>query len=146
LAAVFIAEVGTDMGAFRNPAHLAAWAGVCPGNNESAGKRKVDRARHGNLYLKTALVEAANAASRKKGSYLQSKFHRLKARRGHKRAAMAVAHKILIAAYQMLNGKLQYNDLGGAYLDQLSKARISTNLVRRLERMGYAVTITEAAA
>src|SRR5262249_2618923 len=101
VAAVLVAELGTDMSVFRSAGHAAAWAGVCPGNNESAGKHKGAPARRGNVHLRTALVEAAMAASRKNGSYLRDKFHRVRARRGAKRAAMAIAHKILIAAYHM---------------------------------------------
>jgi transposase len=89
LAAVIIAELGVDMSVFQSVSQLASWAGVCPGTNESAGKRKSSRIPKGNVYLKTGLVEAANAASRAKGTYLRDKFHRLKARRGYKRATMA---------------------------------------------------------
>src|SRR5437870_581644 len=121
LAAVIIAELGVDMSVFGSVSQVVSWAGVCPGNHESAGKRQSGRTTKGNVYLKTALVEAANAAARAKGTYLREKFFRLKARRGHKRAAMAVAHKILVAAYHMLSEQVSYNDLGDAYLDQLSK-------------------------
>src|SRR2546430_3210816 len=96
LAAVIIAELGVDMTVFQSAAQLASWAGVCPGNNESAGKRKSSRIPKGNVYLKTALVEAANAAARSKGTYLRDKFYRLKARRGYKRAAVAVGPKNLV--------------------------------------------------
>jgi transposase len=94
LAAVIIAELGIDMSVFQSVSQLSSWAGVCPGNNESAGKRKSSRIPKGNIYLKTALVEAANAAARTKGTYLRDKFYRLKARRGYKRAVVAIAHKI----------------------------------------------------
>jgi transposase len=97
LAAVIISELGVDMSVFGNVFQLASWAGICPGNNESAGKRKSRRIAKGNVDLKTALVEAANAAAEAKGTYLRDKFYRLKARRGYKRAAVAVAHKILVA-------------------------------------------------
>ena len=107
--------------------HLAAWAGVCPGNNESAGKQKMAPARKGNVHLRTALVEAAMAASRKKGSYLKDKFHRLRARRGTKRAAIAIAHKILIAVYHMLSTGTGYAELGETYLDGLEKRRVTRN-------------------
>jgi len=146
LAAVIIAEIGLDMSVFHSVNHLAAWAGVCPGNNESAGKRKNGRVRKGNVHLKTALVEAANAAAHKKGSYLKDKFFRLKARRGHKRSAMAIARKILIAAYHMLSTGASYRDLGEAYLDHLSRDSVRANLVRRLERLGYDVQIKPKAA
>jgi len=141
LAAVLLAELGTDMSVFPSARHVAAWAGVCPGNNESAGKRKATSARKGNVHLRTALVEAAVAASRKKGSYLRDKFHRLRARRGPKRAAMAIGHKILVAAYHMLSTGTSYKDLGASYLDGLDTRRVTRNLVRRLERLGYGVTL-----
>lgn len=146
VSATLIAELGVDMSVFHSANHLAAWAGVCPGSNESAGKRKSTRVRKGNIHLKTALVEAGHAASRKKGSYLKDKFYRLKARRGHKRAAMAIGHKILIAAYHMLSKRIDYKELGEAYLDHLDKTKVAGILVRRLQRLGYDVTIKAAAA
>ena len=103
LAAVIIAELGVDMSVFGSVSQLASWAGLCPGNNESAGKRKSSRIPSGNVYLKSGLVEAANAAARAKGTYLRDKFFRLKARRGYKRAVVAIAHKILVAIYHMLS-------------------------------------------
>jgi transposase len=144
LAATLIAELGVDMSVFPSAKHLAAWAGVCPGNNESAGRRKNSPARKGNIHLKTALYDAAKGASNKKGSYLKDKFYRLKARRGYNRAAIAVGHKILTAAYHMLSKGVDYKDLGEAYLDQLDKTQVAGNLVRRLKRLGYEVTIAEA--
>ena len=142
LAAVIIAELGVDMSVFQNVSQLASWAGVCPGNNESAGKRKSSRIPKGNVYLKTALVEAAHAAAKAKGTYLRDKFYRLKARRGYKRAAVAIAHKILVAIYHMLSRQVSYNDLGDLFLDKLNKHHLTRNLVHRLERLGYAVTLT----
>ena len=142
LAAVIIAELGIDMSVFQNVSQLASWAGVCPGNNESAGKRKSTRIPKGNVYLKTALVEAANAAARTKGTYLRDKFYRLKARRGYKRAVVAIAHKILVSIYHMLSQQVPYNDLGDIYLDKLNKNHLTRNLVHRLERLGYSVTLT----
>ncbi len=112
LAAVIIAELGVDMGVFQSVSQLASWAGVCPGNNESAGKRKSSRIPKGNVYLKKALVEAANSAAKAKGTYLRDKFYRLKARRGYKRAAVAIAHKILVALYHMFSQQVSYNDPG----------------------------------
>jgi transposase len=142
LAAVIIAELGVDMSVFQSVSQLASWAGVCPGNNESAGKRKSSRIPKGNVYLKTALVEAANSAAKSKGTYLRDKFYRLKARRGYKRAAVAIAHKILVAIYHMLLQQVSYNDLGDLYLDTRNKNHLTRNLVHRLERLGYAVTLT----
>jgi transposase len=143
IAATIVAELGTDMSVFKSAAHLAAWAGVCPGNNESAGKRKRGPARKGNVHLMTALVEAAHGASSTRGSFLRDKFHRLKARRGYQRAAVAIAHKILTAVFAMLSTGADYCDLGAAYLDSIDAQRVTANLVRRLERLGYEVAITK---
>jgi transposase len=145
-ARVVIAEIGVDMSVFKNEHHLAAWAGICPGNNESAGKRLSGRTRKGNVHLRTALVEASMSAVRKKDSYLRSKYYRLKARMGVKRAAVAIAHKILIIAYRMLADGTVYTDLGDTYLDSLSKTRTSRHLVRRLEALGFRVQIEPPAA
>jgi transposase len=142
LAAVIIAELGVDMSVFQSVSQLASWAGVCPGNNESAGKRKNSRIPKGNIYLKTALVEAAHAAATVKGTYLRDKFYRLKARRGYKRAAVAIAHKILVSIYHMLSHNTSYNDLGDLYLDKRNKNHLTRSLVHRLERLGYSVTLT----
>lgn len=146
VAAVIIAELGIDMTVFQTVSQLVSWAGVCPGNNESAGKRKSSRITKGNVYLKVALVEAANAAARAKGTYLRDKFYRLKARRGYKRAAVAVAHKILVAVYHILSQNVSYEELGDLYLDKLNKHHLTQNLVRRLERLGFQVTLQPKAA
>ena len=141
LAAVIIAELGVDMKVFGSPSRVSKWTGVCPGNNESAGKRKSGRTSKGNCHLKTALVEAARSAARAKGTYLREKFYRVKSRRGDKRAAVTVAHKILVAVYHMLDQQVSYNDLGDLYLDKLNKHRLTRNLVNRLERLGYHVEL-----
>jgi len=112
LAAVIISELGVDMSVFGNVHSWLHGRGICPGNNESAGKRKSSRIPKGNVYLKTALVEAANAAAKAKGTYLRDKFYRLKARRGYKRAAVAVAHKILVAIYHMFSHQVCYPRIG----------------------------------
>jgi len=140
-AAVIIAELGVDMSVFPSVRHAAAWTGVCPGNNESAGKRKGAHGRKGNIHLTTALVQAAMAAAKKKGSYLKEKYWRLKARRGAMRAALAIAHKILVAAYHMLAHGVDYKDLGATYLDRASASGTKRALVKRLEGLGYRVTI-----
>jgi transposase len=145
VAAVLIAEIGIDMSVFLSVYHLASWAGVCPGNHQSAGRQKSGRARKGNVHLRTMLVGAAISASRTKGSYLKDKFYRLKARRGGLRAALAIAHKILVAAYHMLATGADYKDLGEAYLDQLGRTHTVSNLKRRLERLGYRVTLEQKA-
>jgi transposase len=146
VAGVLIAEIGVDMSVFVSVHHLAAWAGVCPGSHESAGKKKSVRARKGNRHLRTILVGAARAASRTKGSYLKDKYYRLKARRGSMRAALAIAHKILVAAYHMIAGRVGYRELGEAYLDQIDQTRTAANLRRRLERLGYVVTLSPKVA
>jgi len=133
LAAVIIAELGVDMSVFQSVSQLTSWAGVCPGNNESAGKRKSSRIPKGNVYLKTALVEAANSAARAKGTYLRDKFYRLKARRGYKRAAVAIAHKILVSIYHMLSHNISYNDLGDLYLDNLNKHHLTRGRERSVQ-------------
>ena len=146
VAAAIIAELGVDMSVFQNVLQAASWAGVSPGNHESAGKRKSSRIPKGNVYLKTALVEAATAAAKTKGSYLRDKFYRLKARRGYKRAVVAVAHKILVAVYHILSHQMGYNELGDLYLDKLNEHTLTRNLVHRLERLGYTVTLQQKAA
>ena len=145
-AAVIIAELGVDMSVFPTVRHAAAWAGVCPGNNESAGKRKGTPGRKGNPHLTTALVQAAVGASRTKNTYLKEKYWKLKARRGPMRAALAVAHKILIAAYHMLAEGTDHRDLGPTHLDRISVVSTKNGLVKRLERLGYRVTLEEATA
>ena len=141
VAAVIIAEIGVDMSVFLSVYHLSAWAGVCPGNHESAGRQRSGRARKGNIHLRTMLVGAAVSAGRTKGSYLKDKFHRLRARRGPLRAALAIAHKILVAAYHMLAKGVAYHELGEAYLDQIQQSRTVANLKRRIERLGYRITL-----
>ncbi|HLV01625.1 MAG TPA: IS110 family transposase, partial [Acidobacteriota bacterium] len=141
IAASLIAEMGVEMSAFESEHHLAAWTGVCPGNSESAGKRTNTCSRKGDVYLQTALVEAAQAAARTKGTYFKDKFHRLKARRGHRRVAVAIAHKILIAAYHMLPDGVHYHELGSAYLDHLNPRPVVRSLIQRLERLGFKVSI-----
>jgi transposase len=145
LAAVIIAELGVDMKVFRSAGNAASWAGVCPGNHESAGKRRNVRVNKGNVHLKTALVEAAQAATRAKGTYLRDKFYRVKARRGAKRAVVTIGHKILVAAFHMLSEQVNYNDLGDLYLDKLNKQHLTRNLVHRLERLGFRVTLEAVA-
>jgi transposase len=150
VAAVVIAEIGANVDAFPTDHHLAKWAGLCPGNNESAGKRFSGAATKGNEHLRTALVEAAQGAVRKKGSYYKAKFHKLKARRGYKRAIFAIAHKILRAVWHMMTTGSDFNDLGETYLDQRDQKRLTRQHVARLQALGYAVTLAalppEAAA
>ena len=138
-AITVIAELGVDMSVFPTVAHAGAWAGVCPGNNESAGKRMTEQKRRGNVHLCSALVQAAMGASRAKNTYLKARFWKIAGRAGHKRAAVAVAHSILKAVYQMLKGSVDYKDLGGDYLDRFLNRNAEKRLVQRLRLMGYEV-------
>ena len=140
-AAAIVAEIGVDMAVFGTAQRLAAWAGLCPANHESAGKQKRRGTRKGNPYLKATLVTAAVCGARTKGTYLRDKFHRLRARMGTKRAAVAIAHKILVAAFHMLQRAAAYTDLGADYLDRVDKHRTAKRLVRRLDALGYAVML-----
>jgi transposase len=140
-AQTIIAEIGGDTSRFPTERHLSSWAGVCPGNNESAGKRRSGKTRKGNKLLRTILVQAANAAGRSKGNYLSARYHRLASRMGKKKAALAVAHKILVIAYQLLNRHEPYRDLGANYYDERNKEVISRKLVKRLKDLGYQVAV-----
>ena len=144
VARVIIAEIGVDMSRFPSAGHLVSWAGLCPRLDESAGKRRSTRIRYANPWLKTVLVQAAWAATRKKGSYLQSQFRRLKGRRGPKKAIIAVAASMLTAAYFMLRDETDYHDLGGRYLENRDKHRISQRLLRRLHDLGVEVEVKVA--
>ena len=141
-----IAEIGVDMSVFHGAAHLAAWAGLCPGNHESAGRQRSGKTRKGNVWLKTAMVTAAIAAAKARRSYYAEKYRRLSSRRGKMRAAVAVAHKILVAAYHMLADRSDYRELGPDYLDRLHHHRTAINLTNRFRAMGYNVQITARAA
>lgn len=144
-AASILAEIGTDMDRFPTEEHLSSWAGMSPGNNESAGKKKVCGTTHGNKSLKTTLTECAWAASRKKDCYLRAKYHSLVGRRGKKRALIAVGHKILIASYHILKNGVSYKELGGDYLDKRRKEKITKSYIKRLTSLGYQVTLSEVA-
>lgn len=142
IAEILIAEIGVDMSRFPTSGHLASWAGMCPGNNESAGKRHSGKTRKGNAYLRVVLTEAAQAAAHKKDSYLAAQFHRLAARRGRKRAALAVGHSILIIAYHLLaHTDRTYQDLGHTYFDRRDSEAIERRLVKRLQQLGNRVTL-----
>ena len=136
-----IAEIGPDMNVFPDAEHLSSWAGVCPGNEESAGKRLRSAVRHGNRWLRRALAEAAWAASHAKDSYLAAQYRRLAPKRGKKRALMAVGHTMLVIVYHLLKHQQEYQDLGRDYFDRLDPDRLQRYLVKRLEALGLEVTL-----
>jgi transposase len=145
-ATAIIAELGTDMSRFASEKHLASWAGVCPGNKQSGGKRLSGKTTHGNPYLRAVLGEVAWAISHTKDNYLSAQFHRIARRRGKQKAVVAVAHSVLVILYHMLREGKPYSDLGPDYFEKLEATRIERYHVRRLEQLGYTVTLTPAPA
>ena len=135
-ASVLIAEIGVDMSRFKTAGHLISWAGLCPRNDESAGKRRSTRLRHGGNWLKTTLVQAAWAAVRVKGGYLQAQFHRLRARRGAKKAILAIAASMLAAAWHMLRNQTDWHDLGANHFDRADRTKTVNRLLARLRQLG----------
>ena len=135
-ASVLIAEIGVDMSRFKTAGHLVSWAGLCPRNDESAGKRRSTRLRHGGNWLKTTLVQAAWAAVRVKGGYLQAQFHRLRARRGAKKAILAIAASMLAAAWHMLRNQTDWHDLGANHFDRADRTKTVNRLLARLRQLG----------
>lgn len=141
-AEVLLAELGTDLSRFRSAAQLASWAGLCPGNHESAGKRRSGRTRKGDPWLRAALVQAAHAAARTKRSYFRAQYRRLAARRGAKRAIVAVAHSLLVVVYHLLTEQTTFQDLGPDYFERRDRDALQRQLVRRLEHLGFDVAVT----
>lgn len=146
VAQIIVAEIGVDMERFPTAPHLASWAGVCPGNNESAGKRKSGKTTKGSRYLRAALVQAAWAASHQKETYLAAQYKRLVKRMGKKKALIAVGHSILVIAYHVLQSRTSYQELGGDYFDRRNGDKQRKRLIRQLEGLGLKVTVEEIKA
>jgi transposase len=140
-ADMIVAAIGTDMRRFPSADHLAAWAGVAPGHHESAGTRASGKTRKGHRFLRTTLVQAAHAAARTKGTSLSAQYRRLATRRGKKRAILAVAHSILVIAYDMIQRQEPYREAGADFFDRLQPEDTARRLVKRLEHLGYHVTL-----
>jgi len=146
IAEVLLAEIGADMTRFPTANHLVSWAGMCPGHNESAGKKRSGKTRKGSPWLRAALVQAAHAAARAKQTYLAAQYRRLTARRGTKKAAVAVGHSILVIVYHLLTDPdCPYFDLGATYFDQRDPGAVQRRLIHRLEALGYHVQVTPLA-
>lgn len=144
-ATIIIAETGGDMSRFPSAAHLCSWAAMCPGHNESAGKRRSGKTRKGNRYLRAALIQSALAATRKKHSALQARYQRVKRQRGHKKAVVAVGHQMLEIAYYIMRDGVSYQELGADYFDRRHAERAVRRHVRQLEDLGFQVTISKVA-
>jgi transposase len=145
IAEVLLAEMGWDMSRFPSDKNLASWAGMCPGNNESAGKRRNGKTRKGSRWLRHALIEAAHGAARTKNKYLKTQYHRIAAHRGKKKALVAVGHSILIISYHLLTRGQEYTDLGDNYFDERDRSAVQRRCVKRLEKLGFKVDLQPTA-
>jgi transposase len=143
-AEIVVAELGVDLQRFPSAKHLASWAGMCPGNKESGGKRLSGKTRKGNVWLRQVLIEIAHVASKTKDTYLAAQYRRIAARRGKKRALVALGHTILVIIYHILTERKPYHELGGTSFDQREREQVERRLVRRLERLGYRVSLQSA--
>ncbi len=143
VAEIIVSEIGTDMNHFPSANHLASWAGVAPGNNESAGKRRSGKTTKGNKALSTALNQAAHAAARTKDTYMSAQYRRLAVRRGKKRAIVALEHTILVIAYHLISRKEPYRELGADYFDKRRPEATAKRLIKRLEQLGFPVSLQQ---
>ena len=146
IAEIVIAEVGVDLKPFADARHLASWAGMCPGNDQSAGKRRSGKTRKGSKWLRRALIEAAHGAARTRNSYYQAQYRRIVARRGKQRAAVAVGHSLLVTGYYLVTRQQAYQDLGTTYFDERDREAVKRRSVKRLEQLGFQVQLTTALA
>ncbi len=145
-AEIILAEIGQNMSRFSTAGHISSWSGVCPGNNESAGKRRSGKTRKGNKILKSTLVQCAQSAVKRKDTFFYAQYQRIAMRRGKKRAILAVAHSILIAIYYMIKEDKEYEDLGADFYNKFNKEKKVNAYMKKLKELGYDVQITAQAS
>lgn len=146
IAQIIVAEIGADLKPFDHAEQLASWAGMCPGNNQSGGKRYSGKTRKGSKWLRRALIEAAHGAAHTKGKYFQAQYRRLAARRGKPRAAVAVGHSLLVTGYHLIKRQQTYQDLGANYFDERDREAVKRRAVARLEKLGFQVQLRSVMA